>query len=79
MYYFAKYINEEGGSQDNQYNEVISCIHEIQKYLEKTENNIYRKRFTIVVDGLYIDKRFQKLKEYENSILYIVNSNDFLD
>ena len=78
IYYFAKYINKEGGFQDNQYNEIISCINQIQIYLEKNKNKRYPKKFTIVVDGPYINKRFQKLKEYENDILHIVNSDDFL-
>lgn len=39
-YYYAKYINQAGGAQDNQYNDIKSMIKEINKYYS---NKIYKK------------------------------------
>ena len=63
-YAFHKYIKENGGAQDNQFNDVLSCIKAAKS---KTKNSNHKVLF--ICDGEYfIDKKMNILKkEIENN------------
>jgi len=55
MYGILKYTNIEGGSQDNQYNDVKKFIIEIIGYFNNNLEAV--ERFEFYLDGKYYDKR----------------------
>lgn len=62
-YFICKYTEEEGGSQNNQENDVISFINSALKYLKDNDKKEY---FIIVLDGNYYQNKFTELKNLIN-------------
>jgi len=59
-YFICKYTEEEGGSQNNQENDVISFIMATLKYFENNDNDEY---FIFILDGNYYQNKFADLKK----------------
>ena len=77
-YVFAKYTHEEGGSQDNQYSDVVMFIEGVDKYLECYP---CKTQFLILTDGEYYTlERIQSLssvvKHKEN--IHVTNCDAIL-
>lgn len=70
---FMKYINESGGSQDNQINDLKILIKYADLYLKQNKNTEYN--FIILIDGNYIIKNIDSLK-IDNKKIIIKTSND---
>lgn len=76
-YYYAKYINDRGGSQDNQYNDCVNFLNQVNMYYDKAIKPINKKTvisFVLLIDGDYFnDKKKIQLnqiinKKYKNYI-----------
>jgi len=77
IYYLHKYINDEGGAQDNQYRDCVDFIEKTTKYIEKHEDNV---SFVAILDGKFFQRknRLETLKkQYKNNRLEIKTINDF--
>lgn len=72
-YIYCKYINENGGSQDNQYNEVLFCIKEALKYTEK-----HKIKFYFILEGKFFEKKMKYLTEYINENLIVCSISEFV-
>lgn len=73
-FYYAKYTNENGGAQDNQYNDVKKFIKEASKYCNLNNDNY---KFVLLIDGNYYTKRKIKCltKFITNKKVSIINSH----
>jgi len=58
FYAFHKYIEESGGAQDNQFNEIKKCIE-----VSRNGNQEIKRRIIFICDGAYFtDKKIKVLK-----------------
>lgn len=58
IYFYAKYTNEEGGSQDNQFVDCKIFIHEANEYCKNNLDNI---KFFALLDGMYFNEKRRKI------------------
>ena len=59
-YYYAKYTNEDGGAQDNQFKDGCLFIQQADKYCSNIKDD---KKFILLVDGAYYDRKKYILRE----------------
>lgn len=70
LYISHKYIEVEGGAQDNQFNDILN-------FLKNTSN---KHNFMAICDGPYFSNRkFSELKKYADSSVFICEINEAPD
>jgi hypothetical protein len=69
-----KYVQDAGGAQDNQVNDVKKFLEEAIKYTENNKNNY---TFTAIVDGEYIESKILELKQFTNDKVKIHTSDTY--
>lgn len=73
-YISLKYVNESGGAQDNQIEDVKKFLVEACKYVKNRKN----KSFTAIVDGAYIESKMSMLNIYTNDMVRVFNSDTYI-
>ena len=70
-YCYLKYINENGGAQDNQYNDCKLFLQECLKFIEE--------KFILIVDGTYFStKKINELESFQTNNVLIKNSDNII-
>lgn len=71
IYFCAKHINDNGGAQDNQYNDILSFVHEYSK-IKYSEYSLY-----LVISGEYFNKKIMELNKIIKKLdkVKIINLN----
>lgn len=59
-FYYAKYTNEDGGAQDNQFKDGCLFIQQADKYCSDIKDGT---KFILLVDGPYYDRKKHSLRE----------------
>ena len=72
-YYTHKYIESDGGAQDNQYRDMCHFADEATKYVEKHDDNV---NFILLADGSYFDRKDRKNKINTGHRVEIKNINE---
>ena len=72
-YYSHKYINADGGHQDNQYRELSHFSNEAKKYVEQNDDNIH---FVLLGDGEYFKRKNRKYEIYTGHRVTMMNINE---
>jgi len=75
-YYYAKYTNEEGGAQDNQYKDAVSFIDQANLYYKK--NKFSDIKFILILDGNYYIKKMNDIKKLINHSNILVETSTSL-
>jgi len=69
-----KYIEEPGGSQDNQISTIIHFLREAQLFLNKYKN---RYNFVAIVDGNYIESKLDGFHQFTNDRIIVCTSDTY--
>jgi hypothetical protein len=74
-YYYAKYTKEEGGAQDNQYNDAILFLEQANLYYKENDNDDIK--FILIVDGKYYEKKIDNMKRMiKHKNIFVKTSNE---
>lgn len=78
IYYWFKYIGSSGGSQDNQYEDVVSTIREVEEFIIHNPKNTI-KFCMVIAGGYFTDTKIKSLqtKIKSETFISIINLNLF--
>lgn len=73
-FFYAKYTNEGGGAQDNQFHDLKIFLENSKKYVSTHENDY---EFIAVVDGnYYSDTKFAELLDLSCDRVFVIRSHE---
>ena len=72
-YYTHKYIDADGGAQDNQFRDMVHFANEAKKYVEQHQDNVH---FILLADGPYFERKDRKNKIYTGHRVTMMNINE---